>query len=93
MTVAASYLKTHMAQIHGICPPQTRGVNKVGGWPTLYMVFFPRVLQEVKCPVPGYPAVNHSTGRLCKHFMYCNLRSKVAVVQEGRNDCPDVTCA
>ena len=31
VTVTTSYLKTHMAQIHGICVPQTRGVDKAGG--------------------------------------------------------------
>ena len=44
VTVVASYLKTHMMQIHVICIPQTRGVDEVGGGPTTSMVFFPRVL-------------------------------------------------
>ena len=47
------------------------------------MVYFPRVLQEVKCPVPGCPAVAHSAGRLREHFMYCHFRSQVLVLQEG----------
>ena len=82
MTVAASYLKTHMARIHGICVPQTRGFDDVGGDPTTYVVSFPRVLQEVKCLVLGCPAVAHSAVRLHEHFMYRHFRSKVVVVQE-----------
>ena len=70
MTVVASYLKTHMERIHGICVPQTRGVYEVGGGTNTYMVFLPRVFQEVKSPVPGCLAVAHSAGRLRKHFMY-----------------------
>ena len=34
VTVAVSYLKTHMAQIHAICVPQKRGVDEVGGGQT-----------------------------------------------------------
>ena len=45
------------------------------------MVSFPRVLQEVKFPVPGCPAVAHSAGRLHKNFMYRHFRYKVEVVQ------------
>ena len=70
VTVAASYLKTHMARSHGICIHQTRGVDGVGGGPTTYVVPSPKVLQEVRCPVPGCPAVAHSAGRLREHFMY-----------------------
>ena len=36
--VAASYLKTHMAQIHGLYVSQTRGVDKIGGGKTTYVV-------------------------------------------------------
>ena len=52
------------------------------------MVFFPKVLQEVICPVPGCPSVAHSAGRLCEHFMFRHFRSKVAVVQEGKETLP-----
>ena len=52
------------------------------------MVSFPSVLQEVRCTVPGCPAVAHSLGRLCKHFIYCHFRSKMAVVQEGTEPLP-----
>ena len=31
VTVVASYLNTHMSRSHGICVPQTRGVDEVGG--------------------------------------------------------------
>ena len=83
MTVTASYLKSHMAKIHGICIPQTRGGDKVRGVPTTYVVSFPRVLQELKCLVPGFPEVAHSSGILREHFMYHHFWSNVAVVQEG----------
>ena len=57
VTVVESYLQTHMAQIHGICVPQMRGFDEVGGGPTTYVLPFPRVLQELKCPLPGCLAV------------------------------------
>ena len=47
------------------------------------MVSLTRVLQEVKCPVPGCLEVTHSAGRLCENFMYYHFQSKGAVVQEG----------
>ena len=64
VAVVAFYLKAHIARCHGICVPQTRGVDEVGGGPTTYVVSFPKVLQEVRCPVPGCPEVAHSSGRL-----------------------------
>ena len=63
VTVAASYLKTHMARIRVICVHQTRRVNAVGGGSTTYVVSFPRVLQEVKYPVLGCLSVAHSAQR------------------------------
>ena len=48
MTVEALYLRHKMARIHGICVPQTRGVDEVGGGLATYMVSFHRVLHEVK---------------------------------------------
>ena len=80
VTVAASYLKAHMAKIHGIFFPQTRVVDEVGGVPTTYVVSFPKVIQEVRCPVPGCPVVSHSAGRLREHFMFCHFRYRVVVV-------------
>ena len=44
MTVAASYLKAHMARSGGICVPQTRGFDEVGGGPTTYVVSLPKVV-------------------------------------------------
>ena len=44
VTVAVSYFKSRMARSHGICVPQTRGVNEVVGGPTTYVVSFPKVL-------------------------------------------------
>ena len=73
VTVAASCIRSHIAQIHGIFVPQTRGVDKVGGGPTTYVVSFPRIFQEVNCLVSGYLAVSHSTGVLREHFMYQHL--------------------
>ena len=73
-----------MASSHGICVPQKIRVDEVGVNTTIYVVSFPKVLQRVIYPMPGLPAVAHSAGRLCKHFMYQHFRSKVEVVQEGR---------
>ena len=83
VTVEELYLKAHMEIIHGIYAPQTRGFDKVGGGPITYVVSFPRVLQTVKCPVPGCTLVAHSAGRLRENFMYHHFSSKVAAVQEG----------
>ena len=88
VTVAASDLKAHMARSHGICVHHTRGYDEVRGRPTTYMMSLPKVLQEVRCPVPGCPAVEHSAGRLFKNFMFCPFRSKEVVVQEGKELLP-----
>ena len=42
----------------------------MGGEPVTYVIFFPWVLKTVKCPVTGFTAVLHSTGRIKEHFMY-----------------------
>ena len=47
VTVTESYLKIHMAIIHGICVSQTRGVDEVGGGLSTYVLSLTRVLQEV----------------------------------------------
>ena len=78
--VAGYYFKAHMARSHGICSPHTRGVNDVRRGLAIYIVFFPRVLQEAKCPVLGCPAVSHSVVRLCENFMDSHVISKVVVV-------------
>ena len=52
------------------------------------MVSFPRVLQEVKCPVLGCPAVAHSAGRLRENFMYFHFRYNFEVFQEGTEPLP-----
>ena len=88
VTVSASYFKTHMTKNHGICVPQTRGVDEERGGPTIYVVSFPLVLQEVKFPVLGCPSVAHNTGILRENFMYCHFRSKVLVVQEVTEPLP-----
>ena len=71
-----------------MCAPQTRGINNVGGGLNTYVVSLTRVFQLVKCPVPVFPEVAHSTGRLQEHFMYRHFWSHVAVVQEGAEQLP-----
>ena len=60
----------------------------MGGVPTTYVVSFPKVLQEIRCPVSGCPDVTPITGRLREHFIFCHFRSKVVVVQEGKELLP-----
>ena len=88
MILAESYLKDHMAGSHGIYVPQTMGVDEVGGGLTTYVMNLPKVLQEVRCLVPGCPVVAHIAGRLCEHFMCCHFRSKLVVFQEGTEPLP-----
>ena len=73
-----------MASLHGLCVPQTRGVDEEGEGPTTYVVSFPRILQSVIFPVSGFPTRAHSAGRLRGHFMFRKFWSQIAVVQEGR---------
>ena len=80
-----SYLKQHMESLHGICVPQMRGVDKKGEGPTTYVVSLPRILQSVRCLVPGRPVVAHSVGRLQENFMFWHFWSHIAVVQEGKD--------
>ena len=82
------YLKAHMAQIHGICAPQNRVVDKLGVAKTAYVISFPRVLKEVKFLVPGFPAVSRSERRLREHFMYRHFLLKVMMFQEGASLLP-----
>ena len=75
------YLKRHMERLHGICVPQTRGVDEGEVGPTTYVVSFSRVLKLAKSPVPGCLVVAHSAGRLWGNCMYQHSQSQVAVVQ------------
>ena len=59
-------------------------LNIEGGEPTTYVFSFPRVMKILKCLIPGCLAVANSAGRLCDHFMYQHFRSRVEVVQEGK---------
>ena len=59
-----------MESLHGTYVPQTRGVDEKGEGITTYVVSFPRILQSVRCLVPGCPAVAHSAGRLQENFMF-----------------------
>ena len=77
-----------MELILDICVPQTREVNKLGEGATTYVVSLPRLLQSVKCPVPGCPAIAHSAGRLRESFMYRHVCSQVSVVQEEAEPLP-----
>ena len=88
VTVAEYYLKTNTERSHGICVPQTRGADELGGGPYTYAVYFPRVLQEVKCLVPGCPSEAHSAGRLHEHFIYRHFKFNVVVVQERMEPLP-----
>ena len=65
-----------------------RGVDERGEGPTTYVVSFPRILQLVRCSVPGCPAVAHSTGWLKEHFTFQQFWSQIAVVQEGKEPLP-----
>ena len=86
--MAQSYLKKHMASLHGICSPQTSGVNEKGEGPTTYMVLLPRILQSVRFPVTGCPVVSHRAGRLWENFMFIKFWSHIAVVQERKEPLP-----
>ena len=70
VTEKQSYLKQDMEILHGICVPQTRGIDEKGEGPTTYVVSFLRILQSVRCLVLGYPAVAHIVGRLQENFMF-----------------------
>ena len=88
VTVAQLSLKQDMSSQHGICVPQTRGVNEKGEGPTIYVVSFPRLLQVIRCQVPGFTAVSHSAGRMREHFMFQNFQAHMAVVQEVMDPLP-----
>ena len=83
VTVAQSSLKHHMSSQHVICVPHERWVDEKGYGPSTYVVSFPRVLQLVRCPVPGCPVVSHSAVRLRGNFMFRHLRYWIEVFQEG----------
>ena len=72
-----------MSSQHVICVPEMRGVDDKGEGMSTYVVSFPRVLQSVRCLVPGCPVVSHNVGRLLEHFIFRNFQSRTAVVQEG----------
>ena len=79
--VAASSLKGHMLRQHGRSTHQTREVKIGRGGPMTYVVSFPQVLKTVICPVPVFPSVAHSVGRMREHFMYRHFFSGIAVAQ------------
>ena len=86
VTVKQSYLKQHMESLHGICVPQTRGVDDKGEVPTTYVVSFSMILQSVRCLVTGCPAVAHSAGSLQENFMFWHFWSQIVVVQEVKDN-------
>ena len=57
VAVSQYSLKQHMKILHGICVTLTRGFGNKGEGTTTYVVPLLRVLQSVRCPVPGCPAV------------------------------------
>ena len=65
-----------------------RRVDEVGGGTTTYVVSFPKVIQELRCLVPRFPAVAHSVGKLRERLMFRHFISKVAGVQEGKDMLP-----
>ena len=64
-----------------------------GGGPVTYVVSFPRVLNTVKCPVIGCLEAVHSVGPIREDFVLQKHFSLIAVVQEGKEPCPDVLYA
>ena len=88
LTLEQSSIKQHMAIQHSSCVPQTRGVDEKGEVPTTYVVSLPRVLQLVRCPVPGCPVVEHSERRLRESFMFQHIQSRIALVQKGKEPLP-----
>ena len=89
----SSYLKTHIAKRNGICTPERRRVYEVGEGSYAYMVSLPRLIQDVKCPVPGCLGVADSTGRLCKISCTATLDPSWRWSKKGWIRCPAVTCA
>ena len=79
MTVEELSLKHHMERLHGICFPQTKGVDKGGGGGDHICGVLPQGVEFGKYPVKGFPAVAHNAGRLGEVFMYQQLWSQVAV--------------
>ena len=69
-----------MVRLHGICAPHTSRVHKREGGTTIYVVYLPRVLKLVKCPVPFYLAVENRAEWMREHFMYQHFWSQVIVV-------------
>ena len=67
--MVTSYLNTYMEIIFGICPPPDKGGQRGRGGRNTYVVSFPMVLQEVKCPMSGCLSVVHSVVQLHEHFM------------------------
>ena len=68
--------------------PPDEGVNEKCEGPITYVVSFPRIIQLVRCPVPGCHVKAHIEGRLREHFTFRIFRSQIAVVQEVREPLP-----
>ena len=63
-TMPASSLRHHMERSHVIVMPQNRGVDVGGGGPEIYVVYFPRILKSVECPLEGCTARRTTQGGL-----------------------------
>ena len=46
------------------------------------------VMKSVVCPLYGYPAREKNPGRLRENFMYRHWKSKVNILQEGKEPLP-----
>ena len=60
--VATSSLRHHMDITHGIVLTHTRGVDVGGGVTEIYVVYFPRLLNLVACPVDILPTRGENQG-------------------------------
>ena len=81
--MTASLLCHHMERSYGIVMSHTRGLDVFRWGLETYMVYFPRVLKLVACPVDRCSERAQNPGRLREHFMYRNWKAEVAILQEA----------
>ena len=73
---------------HGIVLTRTRGVDIGGGGLETYVVSFPQILKSEECLAEGCLARENNSRRILEHFMYCQWKAKVEIVQEGPKPLP-----
>ena len=61
---------------------QTQGVDIGRGGLDTYVVYLPRVMKSVACPVEGCPEKAKNLKIIIDHLMYKHWMSKIAVIQE-----------